>query len=357
MRFAKGLTLVLAVSGWILAGSAWAAETVMDDFEGYGSDAEVQAVWVAATANASTGLSAVAYDGVQALKIALHNGQDPWWTNVVMTLPAPMDLTDYSRLTLRFRGLPGNSGEALLVQLKDEWGNWLDGPTVDRATQIYDYTEYAIDISGWAERSAFQTIEIHLPAQDYGASELYIDRVVADTFPPLVDGFEGYASDAELQLVCAAATANASTHIATPGDGGGQCMRIAYHNGQDPWWANVVYTLGAPQDWSAYVRLMLRFKGEAGNSGETFILQLKDEYGGWLDGPAVDRATQIEDWTEYSMDISSWSGRFAVTSIEFHVPAQDYGAGNLYIDQIEVSDNPATATDATSWSGIKELFR
>ncbi len=357
MRFATGFRVIVAVSGLILAGSGWAAETVVDDFEGYASDVEVQAVWTAATANASTHVDPLAYDGVQALKIALHNGQDPWWTNVVMTLPVPMDLTDYARITLRFRGISGNSGEALVVQLKDEWGNWLDGAWVDRATQVLAYTEYAIDISGWAERTNFQTIEIHLPAQDYGASDFFIDRVVADTFPPIIDDFEGYGSDADLQPVCAGATANASTHVATPGDGGGQCMRIAYHNGQDPWWTNVIYTLPAPQNWTAYNQLTLRFKGEAGNSGEALIVQLKDEYGAWLDGPTVDRGTQVLDWTDYSIDISAWGGRLGVTKIEFHLPATDYGAGNLYIDKIELSENPATATDRTSWSGVKQLFR
>ncbi|GEM_PF-1529231 len=370
MRLAIGLVVVIGVCGWVLAAPAGAAESWIDNFESYASDAEVQAVWVPATANASTHLHLIGYDSAQSMRIAYHNGLDPWWTNVVITFD-PQDWSDFSRLTLRYMGEDGNSGEDLVVQIKNVDGEYLDGPYVATATKTYEWYEYSIDLSGWGFLDTVNRIEIHLPASDYGAGNLYIDRVVLDTFPPLVDDFETYADNTELRNAWLTTPNNFIWLMSTgSADGepfaGEQYMRSDYLDSFTPFDGIISRYFDKEQDWSAYKTLTIRYRGRDAlyNARQDFQIQLKDSYGGTFDGPIVANATQCTadplycEWEEYVMGIEGWAERGFAKEIHMMIlGVPDYGNGRFYIDTIELSENPPVSVESESWSGIKAMFR
>ncbi len=371
MRLAIGLASLIAVCVWALAGPAEAAEAWVDDFESYDSDAKIQAAWVPSTENATTHVYLVGYDSAKSMQIAYHNGLSPWWTNVVFTFDTPQDWTNFRRLTLRYMGQDGNSGEDLVIQIKNADGEYMDGPWVTEATKTYEWHEYSMDISGWGFLGNVTQIEIHLPARDYGAGNLYIDRMTLDTFPPTIDDFETYAGHTELRGAWSTTPNNfISLQVTGSPDGdphsGNQYLRSDYLDSFAPYDGIISYYFIKEQDWSGYKTLTLWYRGRDAlyNARQNFQVQLKDQFGGYFFGPEIESATQCTadplycEWQEYVMGIESWAERAFAQEVHLMIlGVPDYGNGRFYIDKIELSENPPVSVEPESWSSIKVMFR
>jgi hypothetical protein len=156
---------------------------MVEGFEGYSDDADLRASWDVAFAKDQIYLKNPGYLSNKAMKVEYHNGTSPYWTGVSMTFDTVQDWSNYSDLTCKYIGMyaeddpQGNSGERLFMRVYDQWGGYLDGPRISNATKTYSWMDYSMDISSWANRSNVQKVEVILEPEDYGAGQIYIDRV------------------------------------------------------------------------------------------------------------------------------------------------------------------------------------
>jgi hypothetical protein len=86
------------------------AQTIIENFEQYASDADIQAVWHA-DVNATLTLSSYVADhsrGSNSMRVAVSMPALAWQTTVITgpALPAPMSLAPTQYITLRIAGDP-----------------------------------------------------------------------------------------------------------------------------------------------------------------------------------------------------------------------------------------------------------
>jgi hypothetical protein len=156
-----------------------------------------------------------------------------------------------------------------------------------------------------------------------------------------VEDFESYANTAALEAKWQDTVGSpVQTLDTTEFHGGANSMKLAYNCGPTPFENQLTYSFASNQDWSAFNQLNIWIRSVDGaTSLENLTFQLKDEFGGTLGGAVID--TQIGNaWTEWSIDLSGFSGLSGVRKMSFDVSAFDvvngYGAGTLYIDDISV---------------------
>jgi hypothetical protein len=121
---------------------------------------------------------------------------------------------------------------------------------------------------------------------------------------------------------------------------GSQSMKLRYNLSADPYENQIQFEFEANQNWLAYDTFSVWVRSEDGETSlEKLTIQLKNEFGETLGG--AERNTQIGDaWTEWTFDISGFSGLGAVRRISIDVSAVDeangFGAGTLYFDEMSV---------------------
>lgn len=367
------VALVIALSA---PPMAHAAVSSVDEFDQYLDDTDLQSAWVVVHAKDTVTVRTPGYHtSTQAIKLAYHNGADPWWTAVQTTFPAVQDWSEYRRFACRYIGMYpdddpfGNSGERFFMRIYDEWGGYLDGPKVSNATKTYEWIYYEIDISTWANRGHVAGVAIVLEPEDYGSGQIYVDRIHVDTLPPVLDDYETYASTTELRDSWLYGANNLNYLMAEPStDGpaweGDQYCRLDYLCSLAPYQGDLTLVFDFQEDWSDYETLTLHYRGriDPWNSSEGFRVVLEDTYGGSLEGPYHSGATQCEflgdiycDWHEYVIDFSDWGSKGFVKKVILRVQPESYGDGRLYIDEILLG-GPSIPTKNVSWGELKARY-
>ena len=84
----------------------------------------------------------------------------------------------YSTFSLMYLGSAANSSEGLVIELRDIYGYFTKGPVVTSATKATAWTEYSMDISGWANRAWVKEIKIWLEADSFGSGTVYFDYLL-----------------------------------------------------------------------------------------------------------------------------------------------------------------------------------
>lgn len=379
MRFATVLLslFVLAFAGALfMPAVSVAAVKEVDEFDQYIDDADLRASWVVAHAKDTVFVRTPGYQtSTQSIKLAYHNGADPWWTAVGMTFPTVQDWSKFRRFACRFVGMYpdddpyGNSGERFFMRIYDEWGGYYDGPKISTATKTYEWVYYSVDISTWANRGNVLSIAIILEPEDYGSGQIYVDRMHLDTLPPVLDDYETYVDTAELRNSWLYGANNLDYLIAGPSsDGpaweGDQYCRMDYLCSIAPYQGDLTLEFDFQEDWSDYETLRLHYRGriDPWNSSEGFRVVLEDSYGGTLEGPLHSGATQCEflddiycNWYEYELDFSAWASKGFVKKVVLRIQPETYGDGRLYIDEILLG-GPSIATKEVSWGELKAKF-
>jgi hypothetical protein len=354
-----------------------AAVKSVDEFDSYVDDAALQAAWVVDNAKDTVLLRTPGFStSTKAMKIEYHNGADPWYTAVTMTFGASQDWGEYRRVACRYIGMYpdddpfGNSGEKFFVRLHDEWGGTLDGPKISNATKTYEWIEYEMDISAWGNRGSVAAVTFVLEPEDYGAGQLYVDRLHLDTWPPVLDDYEHYADTDELRSYWASASNGlawllvAPTDQGEPGEGG-QYMAYDYDCAGAPYTSDLVLEFDFKKDWSAFSTLSLLYRPRPDplNSIEGMRVVLEDEFGGYIEGPYQAGATQCVfqgdlycQWNEYVMDFGSWGGSSIVKKVIVRVQPETYGDGRLFLDYLIVNGEQVPARQI-SWGSLKAKYR
>ena len=379
MRLGKALGsfLILAfVVVVLLPADSPAAVKVVDEFDQYVDDADLRASWAVFHAKDAVYVRTPGYQtSTQAMKIAYHNGADPWWTAVSMTFPSVEDWSDFRRFGCRFIGMYpdddpyGNSGERFFMRIYDEWGGYVDGPKISNATKTYEWIYYSMDISLWANRSNVASIAIILEPQDYGSGQLYVDRIHVDTLPPVLDDYETYFDTDELRDSWLYGANNLNYLLADadfdgPAWAGDQYLGLDYLCSIPPYQGDLTLVFDFQEDWSDYETLKLHYRGRPDlfNSSEGFQVVLEDVYGGTLTGSVVSGATQCPwegdfycEWHEYVLDFSSWASKGFVKKVVLRIVPESYGDGRLYIDEI-VLGGPYIPARHVSWGELKAKY-
>jgi hypothetical protein len=217
---------------------------------------------------------------------------------------------------------------------------------IDYEMQWWVFDQEGIDPIDWANWYVFLVNEVKSVVPD----AIVLCNVIADNHSyylpgswEMVEHFEDYTDDTDLRASWIVSHSKDQIYLKSPGYLSVQAMKVEYHNGASPYWTGVTHTFSSVQDWSNFDELTCKYIGmyndddPQGNSGERFYLRIYDEWGGYIDGPGISQATKTYEYTDYSMDISSWANRSNVQSVAVILEPEDYGSGQIYVDRLRLT--------------------
>ncbi|MCK4546686.1 MAG: hypothetical protein KAW17_04505 [Candidatus Eisenbacteria sp.] len=182
-----------------------------------------------------------------------------------------------------------------------------------------------------------------------------VGALVASTGPALgftLEDFEAYVNNAELNAAWVPSSNGTEFLEATAVFERELAMGISYNCGLGDF--STVFTYDVAQDWTSFTTFSLMYLGTAGSSSERLVVELRDQWGNYVRGPAASGATQALGWTEYSMDISGWADREWMKEIRIWVEADGSGSGSIYFDYLLLPN--AISVDGDTWSRIKSIY-
>jgi hypothetical protein len=166
---------VIAAVGVLVASVGPSSGLTLENFEGYFSDSELHATWVPSSNGLESLEGTNVFEGDHAMRVDYDCSLGDFTT--VYTYDVVQDWTSFTTFSLMFLGDAGSSGERLVVELRDQWGNFVKGSGVVNATQALSWTEYSVDISGWANREWLKEIRVSLEADAGGSGAIFFDYV------------------------------------------------------------------------------------------------------------------------------------------------------------------------------------
>jgi len=172
----RRLFFLALLAGSLVASASPSHGLTLEDFEGYVDSAALSAAWVPSANGQEVLEMSEKFEGDQAMRIEYNCGAGDFST--LYTYGAVQNWASYTTLSLMYIGSGSNSGERLLVELRDQWGNFYKGDVVSNATQAVAWTEYSMDISGWANREWLKEIKIWLEAESWGQGVVYLDYLL-----------------------------------------------------------------------------------------------------------------------------------------------------------------------------------
>ncbi len=181
-RYRRVFFLVL-LAGSLVASASPIQGLTLEDFEGYVNAAALNAAWVPSANGVETLETTQVFESEQALRIAYDCSAGDF--SALYTYGVVQNWASYTTLSLMHHGESGNSGERLVVELIDQWGNSHEGDALVNATQAPAWTEYSIDISGWPNREWLKEVRIRLQADDGGQGVVYLDYMLLPSAIPV----------------------------------------------------------------------------------------------------------------------------------------------------------------------------
>lgn len=308
----------------ILCGSLFAvtanAQTMIENFDEYDNDADLQAAWSPQTATLSLS-SYVSSDSAStnSMEMDINFPADAWQTEVVTgpVLPSAISIASNQYVTIEIAGDPqftNGTYAYFYIYATDadgnfgRWGSPI--PTVNTNWQVLNFVADTIAqpwnstalpvMTNIVQFSFYVYGEGATPGANSYSATIYVDNLqIRDTplveFPPpspvrpLIDNFEEYTNDAALlssytyQDSPAATITTAS--IATPAPQGTNALELTidFAAGQYPWgsvWSSIVTPFSLPTN--AVISLWL--KGDptlapVADAGTTFWLSFYDAAG------------------------------------------------------------------------------
>jgi hypothetical protein len=124
---------------------------------------------------------------------------------------------------------------------------------------------------------------------------------------------------------------------------GKKCMPIYYNNTGITNFSEVTRTFDESQDWKAFgiKTLVLFFRGEPDNTGQIYVKINGKKASYTADSGAIARPY----WTQWNIDLSSFTVRGALKVSSFSVGIEGVGSGVLYVDDIRLYRDAPLPTD------------
>ena len=389
----KFLYISMLCGGLMVATAG--AQTIIEDFEQYASDADIQAVWHS-DVNATLTLSSyVAYHsrGSNSMRVAVSMPALAWQTTVITgpALPAPMSLAPTQYITLRIAGDPrftNASYQQFFIYAwdgKGNFGRW--GAAVPTTTitgwQIFNFPVSSItapsDSPGLPDLTNIVQFKFYLygqgdPAGAAFSATIYLDEFqVRDTplteFPPQssirakVDDFEGYANSTALlgfyRYVNGAPTTVTTASLSTPAPQGANALKLAIDFGAGQWpWGSVCSGYVAPFALPTNTVVSFWFKGDpalapVADDGTVLRLSFYDQGGNAIHFTTSAPVTSSE-WTKVEAPFNQfWSSSIVDTGnlVQWQLLVEGWRgtpdstplSGNFYVDDIRGAFPPSLA--------------
>jgi hypothetical protein len=380
------------LSGCLFALTA-NAQMMIENYEEYPSDADLQAAWYP-DMNATVTLSPyVAYrsTGTNSMRVDVSMPANAWQTTVFTgpALPAPISIASTQYVTLRVAGDPAfKSGtfNSLYIYAWDgngNFGRWGGAvPTTTTNWQVFNFLASTVaapwNSPGLPDLANIVQFKYYLygqgdPAGTAFDATIYVDELqIRDSalieFPPpspmraKIDNFEEYADSAALtnfyHYVNGGPTVTTAS-LETPAPQGTNALKLAidFGTGQWPWGA--VYSANvAPFSFPTNATVSLWFKGDptlapVADAGTVFYLSFYDQGGNVLNFTTSAPVTSSQ-WTKLEASFGQfWSDAVVDTGnlVQWRVLVEGWQgtvdsqprSGTFAVDDIRITVPPSLA--------------
>ncbi len=334
--------------GFLLATTA-GAQVMVEDFENYPTDQDLQAAWIpgASTLSLSSYVGPGA-TGTNSMRIDVYMAANEWETVVIAgpTKPVPLTIGDNQYITLRVAGDPqftNASWQQIYVYAFDssgtKFGRWgASVPSLSTNWLVLNIPANTIQAPwnspGLPNMQDIVRFDVYIygqgsPAGMEYAATLYMDDLqVRDApliqfAPPspmrgVIDTFEQYADDAALlgfyHYVNGSATTATTASLQTPAREGNKALKLNLDFGAGQWpWGSVYSPIVTPFSIPTNAVVSLWIKGDptlaaVADEGTTFYISFYD-----AGGNAIQFTTPIEpvissNWTRIEASYDAfWS--------------------------------------------------
>jgi hypothetical protein len=327
------------------------AQMMLENFEEYPSDADLQAVWYP-DMGATLSLSPyVAYrsTGTNSMRVDVSMPANAWQTTVLNgpALPAPIAISPTQYITLRIAGDPqftNASWQQIYVYAWDgnlNFGRWGSAvPTTTTNWQVFNFPVSSVEVPwnspGTPNLANIVQFRFYLYGQN-GAPDptnafsatIYIDELQVRNaplieFPPpspmraKIDNFEEYADAAALlgfyHYVNGGPTVTTAS-LETPAPQGTNALKLAIDFGAGQWpWGAAYSAYVAPFSLPTNAVVTLWLKGDptlapVADSGTVFYLSFYDQGGNALNFTTPAAPVISSGWTKLQANFNQfWSG-------------------------------------------------
>jgi hypothetical protein len=387
----KSLYVSMLCAG--LFGLTANAQMMVENFEEYASDGDLQAVWSGDQGTTLTLSSYVAYrsTGTNSMRVDVNMPANAWQTTVLSQtpLPTPISIAPTQYVTLRVAGDPAftnASYQQLFIYVWDgsgKFGRWGGAvPTTTTNWQVFNFQASTIgltwDTLGMPDLSNIVQFKVYLygqgdPAGTAFSATIYVDELqIRDTalieFPPpapmraKIDNFEGYADSTALlgfyHYVNGGPTTTTAS-LETPAPQGTNALKLAIDFGTGQWpWGAVYSAYVAPFSLPTNAVVSLWFKGDptlapVADGGTVFYLSFYDQGGNPINFTTSAPVTS-SGWTKLQASFGQfWSSAVVDTGnlIQWRVLVEGWQgtvdsqpmSGTFAVDDIMITVPPVLA--------------
>ena len=328
------------------------AQMMLENFEEYPSDADLQAVWSPDMSATLTLSSYVAYrsTGTNSMRVDISVPANAWQTTVLNTqpLPAPIAISPTQYLSLRIAGDPQYTNSTFNMIYAYAWdgngnfGRWGSAvPTTTTNWQVFNFPASSVEVPwnspGAPDLTNIVQFRFYLygqngapdPANAFTAT-IYLDELQVRNsplieFPPpspmraKIDNFEEYADATALlgfyHYVNGAPTTVTTASLETPAPQGTNALKLAIDFGAGQWpWGAVYSAVVAPFSFPTNAVVSLWLKGDptlapVADSGTVFYLSFYDQGGNALNFTTPAAPVISSGWTRLQANFNQfWSG-------------------------------------------------
>jgi hypothetical protein len=326
------------------------AQMMIENFEEYASDADLQAAWFPDMDATLTLSPYVAYrsTGTNSMRVDISVPANTWQTTVLTppAFPAPLVISPTQYITLRIAGDPqftNASYQQIFIYAFDgngdagRWGSLV--PTTTTNWQVFNFLASTIQQT-WDHVTPpdFNNI-VQFKIYIYGQGDpvgtafdatIYLDELQVRNaalieFPapsPMrakIDNFEGYADSTALMnfyhYVNGAATTVTTASLETPAPQGTNALKLAIDFGAGQWpWGSVYSPFVTPFSFPTNAVVSLWLKGDptlapVADDGTVFYLSFYDQGGNNINFTTPAAPVISSGWTKLQASYSQfWSG-------------------------------------------------
>ena len=369
------------------------AQTIIENYEEYASDADLQAVWLPQSATLSLSpWVAAGSTGTNSMRVDRYFPANAWETEIITgpMLPAAMAIASTQYITLRIAGDPqftNASYQTLFVYAYDDtgtnFGRW-GGPVPTATTnwQLFNFPVSSIaapwDSSGLPNLTNIVQFNYVLYGQGAPAgapfqATIYIDDLQVRNSPliefpapaprrGLIDNFEGYVDSTALTTfyyyVNGGPTVTTAS-LETPAPQGTNALKLAIDFGDGQWpWGAVYSALVAPFSLPTNAVVSLWFKGDptlapVADEGTVLYLSFYDQGGNPINFTTSAPVTSSQ-WTKLQASFNQfWSTAVVDTGnlAQWRILVEGWQgtststalSGAFYVDDIQITVPPVLA--------------
>ncbi len=287
-----------------------------------------------------------------AAKLADIQLEDGYWHSDLLS-PERFDVPETSGTGFFTYGIAWGVNNGFLNE-SEYWGNVEAGWDALRAAVKSD------GLLGWVQpvgadprlATEYGTDVFGIGAYLLAGSEIYKYQLAHDSWT--IDCFESYVDSVGLSAAWSDGTINSSSSEATLGDYGDNFMKLAYNNGQYPYYSETTKAFATPMDFAAdeayYLSVLVR--GDVANAEESMFIRLEDVSSNTATVVMDDKSiVQTASWQELGFKLADFSGIDKTQIVKLTIGIgtagrpDGTGSGTVRVDNIRLMPKECIAAD------------